>query len=221
MGPPKPHARERVYYEPGIPKPKRMPDPKYRNTWTQQVSAAYRILAPLSTASGNDHLTISPLSGIVISYEKDFFNNWLGIGISPFVALNRKALGGVVDIKTNLKRSGKVRIGIGGQYMFSNEDVVTNYNIGESDFVARRYNSNVSRLLFTGAFDFHFTPKIFLKTDIGLGGVVSNSHKSSNVPSGWSAGNYNGRGVAAYAGIGNWLRLQILIIFPYLCGHFS
>lgn len=203
-GPPRPGRHERLYEGEAEPKPKRMRNPAYSNPWSRQFSGAFRIISPQAEYDfgSQGELKEPALYGLMLTYEKDFLHNWLGVGISPFIAVNRSAIGGIVDVKANLRRSGRVRISTGGEYILSRENVITGYTTGNySDFITRRYKTTLSRLLFTGEFDFHFTPRVFLRTDFGIGGVISNSDKKKNLPHGWAADG-NGDEVSGFFGMG-------------------
>lgn len=190
MGPPRPGPRERMHEEPGVPRHQRIKDPRYINHYTQQFSAGVVLLNPdVVILSGWEDDFNMPQATVAatIKYQKDFFKNWLGLSVSPYIGMNRKTFGGSLSLRGNLKHTGRVRLSVGPEYTFTRLDLVSVYYVsGTYESIARKYTTNLSTLYGTVELNFHFNPQWYLDLNCGLGGYISNSNLNKNIPGNWT-----------------------------------
>ncbi|MBO9596180.1 MAG: hypothetical protein J7599_25280 [Niabella sp.] len=123
-----------------------------------------------------------------LSYERTVLNNRLGLDVAPFVGLNDGAYGFGFAMRFYPKNKGRVRVGIGPQYILSVKEAITQYLVtnNNSDMpfyyassVYVREKARFSSLAFTGKITVNVNKVLCLAANAGVGGIIGGlaSHK--------------------------------------------
>lgn len=124
-----------------------------------------------------------------LSYERTLLNNRLGLDVAPFVGLNDGAYGLGFAMRFYPKNKGRVRVGMGPQYILSVKKAVTQYRVTNNTSngapfyyapsVYVKEKARFSSLAFTGKITVNVNKVLCLAANVGVGGVIGGlaSHK--------------------------------------------
>lgn len=142
--------------------------------------------------SGNDP-DFTPYAKLYLNYERMFVNDYLGVEISPFIALNKKSYGASLHAKFYPKNKGRFRIGFGPIYTLYVRNMTDKYWHPEGYAVERTYETTLSNLGFGALLQSHLTRNIFVGYNISASGMIGNSNKIAN-PYGTNWNSYENQG---------------------------
>ncbi|OJU23183.1 MAG: hypothetical protein BGN92_01225 [Sphingobacteriales bacterium 41-5] len=117
------------------------------------------------------------------SYEKVLLNDRLGIEIAPFIAINKKGYGGVLQAKFYPKNYGRFRVGMGPFYTLYVRDKATRY-FNNVDWYTMTVDRQVamSVLGFGVQLQSHLDRNWLVAFNANIGGVVGYTDQNKNYP---------------------------------------
>lgn len=177
---------------------------------TDQLSGGMQIIgtSPVYSGFNGDERLKNPYAvGVYIKYQKEILRKRVGIYVAPFIGFNTKAYGTTAGAKFNIKRFGRVTIGIGPEYILNYKDIVEEFysNAEETGSFTyfKKYRSAVSAVNFNANMNLYVKPNLSVTADAGVGGVVGSSKRKENMLS-KNDGIYSGNSVSFRLGIGYW-----------------
>jgi|GEM_PF-1849059 len=152
-----------------------------------------------------------PSATLQLSYERTLLNNRLGLDVAPFVGLNDGAYGFGFAMRFYPKNKGRVRLGMGPQYIFSSKKAVTRYRVTDNNNTSFSYASGAyarelvrfSSLGFAGKLTVNVNRILCLAGNFGVGGVVGGRASDDRHPDYWKIQRNN---ICYYAGLGAGIR---------------
>ncbi|MCF3111572.1 hypothetical protein LL912_22490 [Niabella sp. CC-SYL272] len=140
------------------------------------------------------HLRNRPSAIFQLSYERTLLNNRLGLDVAPFVGLNDGAYGFGLAMRFYPKNKGRVRVGIGPQYMLAVKKAVIQYRVTndhsngvpfyDAPSVYAKETARFSSMAFTGKITVNVNKVLCLSGNVGIGGVIGGL-ASHTYPENW------------------------------------
>ncbi|WP_300598594.1 hypothetical protein [Niabella sp.] len=142
-------------------------------------------------ARGMANMHNRPSAIFQLSYERTMLNNRLGLDVAPFVGLNDGAYGFGFAMRFYPTNKGRVRVGMGPQYILAVKKAVVGYYVGSemalpyySSAVYEKKQARYSSLAFTGKITVNVNKVWCLAGNMAIGGVIGGLG-SGNHPESW------------------------------------
>lgn len=141
-----------------------------------------------------------PSAVFQLSYERTVLNNRLGLEVTPFVGLNDGAYGFGFATRFYPKNRGRVRIGMGPQYVLASKEVINRYLVSNPDMnnpfrsaadVFAKEKALFSAIAFTGKVTINLNKTWCIAGNTALGGTMSARVSDDNHPDDWDLRPYN------------------------------
>lgn len=182
----------------------RMPDYKirdrreYGNLGTSIISGYFGVFTHrvrFLDWSGQNDPDYTPFVKTGLAYEKLFLKDRLGLEIAPFIAINKKGYGGVLQAKFYPKNYGRFRMGMGPFYTLYVRDKMTTY-FNNADWYTMTINRQVAMSVigFGLQLQSHVDRNWLVAFNASIGGVVlGHTDQNKNYP-GFTASSARGTG---------------------------
>ncbi|SDD96225.1 hypothetical protein [Niabella drilacis] len=175
------------------------------------TAGVFDLVQPDLEYNAPENMRNRPSAALQLSYERTLLNNRLGLDVAPFVGLNDGAWGLGFAMRFYPKNKGRVRLGLGPQYIFSSKKAVTRYRVTDNNNPSFTYASDAyvrelvrfSSLGFTGKLTVNVNRVLCLAGNFGVGGIVGGRASEDRHPDHWKLQRNN---VCYYAGLGAGIR---------------
>ncbi|MGJ7033519.1 hypothetical protein [Niabella hirudinis] len=153
-----------------------------------------------------------PSAVFQLSYERTVLNNRLGLDVAPFVGVNEGAYGLGLAMRFYPQNRGRVRLGMGPQYIFSSKNIVAYYRVaGANDNGSFPYTTGAyvreqarfSSLAFSGKLTVNVNRILCLAANFSVGGALGGRASDDHHPDQWKLERDN---VYYMAGLGAGIR---------------
>lgn len=160
---------------------------EYANLATNLVSGGGGMfLHRIRFLDGGNDPDFTPFVKAYVSYEKIFLKDRIGIEVSPFVAFNKKAYGGMVHAKYYPKNYGQFRVGLGPVYTAYIRNKKTNYRDNtNSIYITREHQTLMSVLGFGASLQMNLNRRMFVNYNASIGGVTGYTKEKERTPADW------------------------------------
>lgn len=149
---------------------------------------------PIPGGSGD----YTPLVATYLNYEKIFLQERLGIGLIPFIGLNRKNYGAAIQAKFYGKNTGRTRVGVGPMYILNVQEWEQQYYTADNfSSIKRKEDALISTLAFNFSLLSHIDRKVFVNFDCALGGTIGIKLYDKNLPPNWQKSGTDTKGLLA------------------------
>lgn len=135
-----------------------------------------------------------------LSYEHTLLNDRLGLDVAPFIGLNDGAYGFGFAMRFYPRNKGRVRVGMGPQYILSVKKAISRYLVTNPDNSASfgyvstvyvRERARLSSLAFTGKITVNLNKVLCLAGNFGIGGVLGGEASNDHHPAYWEKNFFN------------------------------